>query len=212
MTSKARVLRMDGKEINWDNKQTPTARVMWSKESMWGQRVIGSLRTICHIDRLNNLAISRFDSELIIIQPPYNTTVEASKGTHDFDACFDWYIPGLGWWDMQRFGRGNGVADWYRPTNTRWSNHQHGFTLPPQRGSIRSNDFADSGFKVGYYIDGGYSLYGERRYTSQLDDYYKHAFGLKDMHTPGSDKSWFPPDIGATIFDLHAYVERRRAA
>jgi hypothetical protein len=41
----------------------------------------------------------------------------------------------------------------------------------------------------------------------QIQDYRNHAFGLKDRHDPGSDTSFFPPDIDATIFDYHSYME-----
>jgi hypothetical protein len=29
------------------------------------------------------------------------------------------------------------------------------------------------------------------------------------MHTPGSDRTWFPDNKDATVFDLSKYVERR---
>ena len=45
--------------------------------------------------------------------------------------------------------------------------------------------------------------------SSQLTDYYNHAFGLKDQHTTNSDHSWFAADIEATIFDLDRYIAQQ---
>jgi hypothetical protein len=46
----------------------------------------------------------------------------------------------------------------------------------------------------------------------QLTDYHNHAFGLASQHTPGSDRSWFPKDIGATVFNLNKYIQRQKEA
>ena len=54
-----------------------------------------------------------------------------------------------------------------------------------------------SGRTVGVFVPG------------QLVDYFNHAFGLAGQHEPNSDKSWFPPDIKATIFYLQRYIDRR---
>lgn len=197
----ADVLRMNGQKVNFTRLASidydPTVRVKWSRKTMYGQTVTGSLRTICHIDRLYNLSLKRFDSPLTIIQPPYNSSVSASAGTHDYDAVIDWYIPGVSYWTAQRWSRANGLWGWYRPTNSQWSNHLHGGTIPPQKGTARADDYADNGFRVGVYVPG------------QLADYYNHAFGLSGQHTPGSDRSWFPKNIKDTIFDLDAYIARR---
>jgi hypothetical protein len=177
---------------------------------MYGGTVKGSIRHIAHLDRLNNLSKRRFGREIVVIQSAFSTGVEASKGTHDYDMVADLYIPGVNWWAQQRFFRRNGFACWYRPTTPGlWSNHIHGFTLPHHLGRARNNDFIQRGFKVGVYIDGGVSLFGRKITSSQLHDYFAEAFGLKDRHTPGSDKSWFPDDKEATVFDLGAYVRRR---
>jgi len=87
--------------------------------------------------------------------------------------------------------------------------HYHGFTLPPREGKSISDDFQVHGFRVGIYVDGGWSTRGALVTTSQIADYYNHAFGLSYQHRPGSDKTWFPKDIKATIFDLDAYVAQR---
>lgn len=199
-----------GKEFQW-NKNVPAPNVMcrWHKHSIYGHEVHGSVRHIAHLDRLNNLSKGRFHTEIEVIQPAFNTGVVASVGTHDYDMVADLYIPGVSWWAQQRFFRRNGFACWYRHPPL-FGNHIHGFTLPHHVGRIVADDFANRHFKVGKYIDGGYTTDGKMEYTSQLVDYYFHAFGLKDQHRPGSDKSWFPPNIEATVFDLSAYVARRK--
>jgi hypothetical protein len=196
----SKVLRLNGQPINWLNPvwgTDPTVKVMWSKKTIYGKPVKGSLRTICHFDRLNNLSIKVFDREIEIIQSPFNSDIEASAGTHDFDAVADVYIPGIGWWRQQRFFRANGFGCWYRHPPL-FGNHIHGFTLPPWVGKSRGDDFAQNGFKVGVWVPG------------QLEDYYKEAFGLADQHTPGSDNSWFPDNKRATIFNLRDYIENQR--
>ena len=213
----ARVLTLQGKPIDWTKPPKPTDRVMWSERDWQGDKVIGSLRSIAHLDRLDALAKGRgWKSGIVIIQPPYNTGVLASAGTHDYDACSDLYIPGASWWDQQRFLRANGFACWYRHP-PKFGNHIHGFTLPPREGKSISDDFKVHGFKVGKYVDGGYSTYGRLVTSSQISDYYARAFGLSNMHTPGSDKSWHPAThlkggVASTIFDLDAYIARRRKA
>ena len=204
------VLYPAGRTINWTRPPKPTAMTRWSKLDSSDRIVRGSLRTIAHLNRLNNLALDRFDTELVVIQPPFNTTVPASAGTHDRDCCVDLYIPGVDWWLQQRFFRANGLGCWYRHAPL-FGPHIHGFTLPPREGTLTSDDFKVAGFKVGFFVDGGFSTSGRMTTSSQIADYYNHAFGLADQHEPGSDHSWFPPDIAATIFDLDAYVATRAA-
>lgn len=201
--------RLDGKPINWNKPPKPTDMVAWSKKTTSGHSIRGSFRTICHMNRLNNLAIGKYGRELQVIQPDWNTGVAASAGTHDFDACWDVYIPGVSWWEQQRFLRKNGFACWYRHPPL-FGNHVHGFTLPPREGNSISDDFKVHGFKVGVYVDGGWSTRGRQVASSQIEDYYNHAFGLAGQHEKGSDHSWFPKDIPSTIFDLGAYVGRRK--
>lgn len=194
------ILNLRGKELNWDGKHVslkPTRLVLWSEKDMYGRPVKGSLRTIAQLDLMSHRARKRFGSRVVIIQPPYNTTVKASAGTHDFDACMDWYIPGVNWWTQQRFGRSQGQGCWYRHPPL-FGNHMHGFVLPPREGRTIGDDFAVHGFKVGVYVPG------------QLEDYYNRAFGLANQHTPGSDKSWFPKNIESTIFDLPKYLDKKR--
>lgn len=203
------VLTLAGKPIDWANPPAPTARVMWSQRASSGKAVTGSLRTIAFIDHLFTLAMKKYNSPLIVIQPPYNDTVEASAGTHDYDACFDWYIPNVPWREQERFARANGMANWWRRPPA-FGNHQHGFPLPPREGVSIGDDFSVAGFKVGVYVDGGYSLHGREVASSQLTDYYLHKTGLAGhAHDSGS---WFPPSITKTIFNLNAYIARQRKA
>lgn len=193
--TKHEVVWRSGKPINWLKPPKANRRVKWTKRDMYGREVTGSFYHICHLNRLNNLAVKRFGVEIVIIQPPFNKTVPASAGTHDFDMVDDLFIPGVSWWDQQRFFRANGFWCWYRHAPL-FGNHIHGGSIPPHTGNSLS-DYERGGFKVGVYVPG------------QLQDYYIHAFGLSGQHTPGIDKSWFPKNIEATIFDLDKYVKFR---
>jgi hypothetical protein len=198
----------NGRAIDWTKPPKPTTICSWSKKTTGGRTIIGSFRTLCHMNRLNNLAVSKYGVEIQVIQPDWNTWVKASAGTHDYDATWDLWIPGVNPWEQQKFFRANGLGGWMRkPPLFGW--HYHGFTLPPREGKSISDDFQVHGFRVGIYVDGGWSTRGALVTTSQIADYYNHAFGLSYQHRPGSDKTWFPKDIKATIFDLDAYVAQR---
>lgn len=203
------------KEFDWSKPFKPTQKALWHKKTEGGKPVTGSIRHIAHLDRLNNLARARYGREIVIIQPAYNTTVKASAGTHDYDMCVDLYIPGVSWWEMQRFFRKNGLGCWYRHPPL-FGNHIHGFTLPVHVGKLLNDDFANRGYKVGKYVDGGWSTSGNEFTSAQLWDYcVNRSFGLADQHKKNSDKSWHPIDHGgvaATVFDLGAYVARRKRA
>ena len=200
------VLTRRGRKINWSKPPRPTTLVMWSKRTTSGKKIVGSLRTIAHLDHLNILAVKKYGTHIRVFQGPYNTGVRASKGTHDFDACWDVDIPGVPWSEQERFFRANGAGAWHRKPPS-FINHIHGFTLPPREGRDVSDDFKIAGFKVGKYVDGGWSLFGRRTNSSQIEDYYNHRTGLKG-HLPAG--GWFPKDIRATIFNLNAYIARRR--
>lgn len=187
---------LGGQPIDWRKPPKANRKVLWTKRTMYGGKVTGSFRHICHLNKLNNLSIRKFGVGIVIIQPAFNTTVAASAGTHDEDMVVDLFIPGIAWWDQQRFFRANGLGSWYRHPPL-FGNHVHGFTLPPREGQTISDDFAVHGFSVGVFVPG------------QLVDYYNHAFGLAGAHTPNSDRSWFPADIEATIFDLPKYIRNR---
>lgn len=204
---KSRILRR-WMPINYRKPPKPTAMVRWSKRDDDGNVIEASFRSIAHMDRLNRLVKRRFGVEIRIIQPPYNTGVPQSVGTHDYDAVWDIEIPGVNWYEAQRFLRAHGFACWVRkPPDFSW--HIHGFTLPPREGISISDDFMVAGFKVGKYVDGGYSTYGHLITSSQIDDYYHHALGLAGQHTTNGDKTWFPENIEATIFDLDQYIDNR---
>ena len=190
-----------GEPMRWHHPPAPDKMVGWSKKTVGGDPIKGSFRTICHMDRLNRLIYRKWNVGLQVIQSDWNTSVAASAGTHDFDATWDVYIPGVDWWTSQRFLRRNGFACWYRHPPM-FGYHIHGFTLPQDGWHFHP--------KVGVYVDGGVSSRGARVTSSQIEDYHNHAFGLADQHTPGSDRSWFPRDISKTIFDLDKYIENRR--
>lgn len=201
------VRTLSGRRLDWHNP--PHANAMCSLV-LNDEKYKGSFRTLCHLNRLNNLAIKRFGTGVTVIQSDWHTGVPASAGTHDYDSCWDLKIEGVGWWRQQRFFRANGFACWYRHPPL-FGNHIHGFTLPPHRGSDPNEDFRRIGIKVGKYIDGEVSLEGHVVVSSQIHDFYHHAFGLAGQHEAGSDSSWFPQDIAATAFNLRAYVQRRAA-
>lgn len=195
-----------GDKINWHNPPKPNAMCSMV---FGGTKYRGSLRTLAHIHRLDSLATKKFGTGIRVIQPDWNAGVLASAGTHNFDSVWDIHIAGVGWWEQQKFFRANGFACWYRHP-PQFGNHIHGFTLPPHHGNP-SDDFQAAGIRVGKWIDGGLSILGRTVGSSQIADYYAHAFALAGQHARGSDKSWFPADIPSTIFDLPAYIGRRAA-
>lgn len=199
------ILTLRGKPVDWNDPPKPSDMVIWAHQ---GKQYRASLRTVCHLDRLNELAKRRFGKEIVVLQGPWNTGVAASAGTHDYDSVWDIYIPGVDWWVQQRFFRRHGFACWFRHP-PKFGYHIHGFTLPIPEGHVRSDDWKLSGFEVGIYVDGGYSTRGRLVTSSQIADYYNEAFGLADEHTPASDRSWFPDDKDATIFDLNRFIKHR---
>lgn len=203
------VLTLAGKPINWSKPPKPTTRVKWSGKTTGGKIVEGSFRSICHLDRLNSLALKKFGVGIQVIQSAYNKSVALSKGTHDFDACFDVWIPGVAGLVQQAFFRANGAGAYYRTSAQGFrEEHIHYFCLPPRMGNDVSQDYMRGGFKVGYFVDGGWSTEGHVVGSSQIADYYGHKNALVG-HAP--DPTWFPSDIEATIFDLDAYLARQVA-
>lgn len=201
------VLTLAGKAINWSKPPKPTDRVKWSGRTTSGREITGSFRTIAHLDHLNALAIKKFGRGLRVFQGPYNTGVKASAGTHDFDACLDVWIDGVTGSDQQRFFRTNGAGAYLRTPAQGFTLHIHYFTLPPREGSDVNDDYRSAGFKVGHYVDGGWSTAGRKYTSSQIGDYYSHRNALSGH---AHDPSWFPPNIAATIFDLDAYVRAQK--
>lgn len=202
------VLRLNGKPVDYRHPPEPTDMVLWSVKTTGGKACKGSFRTIAHMDRLNELAVKRFGKPIQVIQSDWNTGVPASAGTHDKDSVWDVWIPGVDPWVQQRFFRANGFACWYRHPPL-FGYHIHGFTLPWPEGKLRSDDWKVHGFQVGLYVDGGWSTRGSEVSSSQIADYYNHAFGLSGQHAANSDRSWYPDDIDATVFDLGKFVANR---
>lgn len=202
------VLTLRGTEIDWARPPAPTARVMWSRRDQYGRQVTGSLRTIAHLDYLDYLSLKKYGVHIIVMQPPYNEGVEASEGTHDLDACIDAWIPGVPGPEQQRFFRANGGGAYHRTPAQGFTEHIHYFTLPP-RTAVPTKGYMLAGFKVGMYVDGGWSQFGRAVASSQIDDYYGHRTALKGH---AHDPSWFPADIPSTIFDLDAYIARKTRA
>lgn len=199
------VLTLAGKAINYAKPPKATTKVMWSRKDMYGRKVTGSFRTIAHLDYTNALAVKKFKQNIVVIQPPFNTTVAASAGTHDYDACLDVYIPGVAWAEQQKFFRANGWgAYWRKPP--KFGHHIHMFSLPPQEGKVRADDWKVAGFKVGLYVDGGWSTRGRVVASAQIDAYYNGRDGLASN---AKDLSWRPANIKSTIFDLKAYVKSK---
>lgn len=155
---------------------------------------------------IDDLAERYPESRLVIIQPCYNTGVDASAGTHDFDGVFDVQITGMTWSKAQSYLRGQGWAAWHRTPAQGFADHIHMATIPPglsgrptaaQVGAA----YAKLGLKVGKYIDGGWTTSRPHKITAtcQVADYFAHAYGLANAHTSGGDRSWFPADIASTI-------------
>lgn len=156
-----------------------------------------SRRTAAHLDYTKEQLKKRFPfAVLVIIQGCYNRGVGASEGTHDYDCCLDIRILNMDWLTAQAFLRSCGWAAWVRWPWQGFDIHIHMISL----------GFAKYGLIVGKYVDGGWSLFGRKVTSSQVEDYYNHAYGLEGMHEPGSDKTWYPKDINATIFDYEEYM------
>lgn len=144
-----------------------------------GQTFRAGRRTAAHLEfTAERLEEHEPDARLVVIQPPFNTGVDASAGTHDFDGVLDVAILGMDWFPAQRFLRECGWAAWFR--------------TPPFSPHIHMISLGCPG-RLGEFVPG------------QILDYFNHAFGLAGQHEPGSDTSWFPDDIEATEFDFAAW-------
>lgn len=138
-----------------------------------------SRRTAGHLQwTIQRLASLHPGTHLHIIQTCYHVGTDASQGTHDKDAVVDIAIYGLTWGETQTFCRVHGWAAWWRQDWQGFSDHVHMVSLGTPEN------------RLGDLV------------PDQINDYYHHAYGLHLLHDPGSDRSWFPADIGATIFDF----------
>ena len=120
-------------------------------------------------------------ARLVIYQTCYHTGVDASAGTHDYDAVFDVWIAGgvLGAdpWRAQRFLRRCGWAAYFRHTGSwaaRAAWHIHMISIPPGLPADPTplqigKAYAALGMKVGKYIDGGYTTTGVRTLHARRD-------------------------------------------
>lgn len=150
-------------------------------------------------------------ARLEIVQTCYHSGVDASAGTHDFDAVFDVWIHGgaLGAdpWRAQRFLRACGWAAWFRCTGQwaskdRWHIHMVSIPsgLPANPTAVQVQAAYDAlGIRVGVYVPG------------QVDDYFAHAYGLAGQHRAGTDRSWFPDNINRTVFRRRQWFRRKAA-
>jgi hypothetical protein len=157
----------------------PNEKIRYADNGVFGQAIYMGRRTAAHLDWTKaRLAAKHPGARLVIIQGAYNTGIDASAGTHDFDACLDVQIIGLDWWANQRFLRECGWAAWYRYPPT-FPNHVHMISL----------GYGDA--PVGIYIPG------------QVVDYHEHKTGLVGH---AYDPTWHPVDINATVFSYPDYI------
>lgn len=135
-------------------------------------------RTLAHLQYTQErLTKVRPGAWIRIIQGCYSDPVRfpLSAGTHNGDGVLDVEI--VGWEDWlaeQGFLRSCGWSDWWRHSGTwadpsDWHHHMVSIGCPGP---------------VGEFVPG------------QVDDYYRHTYGLKNQHNTDLDKSWFPGDDG----------------
>jgi len=103
--------------------------VTYRQPNIFGRLFRCSRRTAAHLDwTIQELAKVNPRARLLIIQGCYNTGVEASEGTHDFDAVLDVAISGMDWPDAQLFLRRRGWGAWWRKPPT-FTPHIHMISL-----------------------------------------------------------------------------------
>jgi hypothetical protein len=134
-----------------------------------GDTFKASRRTHAHLwETQRLLGIFRAGAFIRVIQPPYNSSVPASAGTHDKDGCLDIEIVGWDdWYDESEFLRACGWADWVRNPLQGFGWHHHMIS----RGTPEN--------RLGDLV------------PAQLDDFNRHALGLKGQHNSGSDPQCF---------------------
>jgi hypothetical protein len=170
-------------ELDYLLKGSPTEKVRWHREDdVYGDPVFGGRRTIAHLEWTDSQARARFPSArnvgIQVLQGGFNTDVPASAGTHDYDGCVDFFIPGVGWWDQQWFFRTHGWGCWYRYPPS-FGSHIHGISLGCKG-------------RMGVYVPG------------QIGDYYGHRTGLAGH---AHDPSKYPSSIPRTIFNYSHWIK-----
>lgn len=161
--------------------------IYYSQPNIYGAKFRCTRRTAALLDRTKARLKKKAEKDkknyyLRIIQGCYNTSVDASAGTHDYDACLDVEIVGMSWYDAQRWLRSQGWAAWVRVPPT-FSYHIHMIALPPYKTNFVS--------RVGEWVPG------------QVTDYYAHLSGLVGS---AYDNTWHPDNIKKTIFNYNAYI------
>ena len=153
----------------------PNEKIRYSLNTPGGKAVYCGRRTAAHLDYTRTRLPD--GCELFIIQGAFNTGVDASKGTHDFDAVLDVGIFNMDWWDAQKFLRECHWAAWYRFPPTFDGDHLHIVSLGTTA-------------KVGEYVPG------------QIDDYRHRRNGLASHD---ADNTWHPRQI--TFFDYSSFLK-----
>jgi hypothetical protein len=167
--------------------------IYYSQPNIYGRKFKCTKRTAALLDRTKARLKKKAEKDkknyyIRIIQGCYNTSVAASAGTHDYDACLDVEIVGMSWYDAQRFLRANGWAAWVRTPAQGFSYHIHMIALPPYKLNFVS--------KVGQWVPG------------QVSDYYAHKDGLSSH---GPDNTWHPDNIRRTVFNYTLYMSIQAA-
>ena len=146
----------------------PCEVITYHSTTTGGKQIRIGRRTAAHLDwSQERLSIELPGARIKILQGTYNTTVEASAGTHDFDKCLDVFIADpdgdlYDWAKAQKFLRRHGWAAWHRtPDQGDFGHHIHMVSL----GGVDC--------PVGIFVPG------------QVADYRNHAFGLKDRVVSG---------------------------
>lgn len=127
-------------------------------------------RGFAHLWHLQDeLTKRRPDAWVRMIQPAFNTGVPQSAGTHDEADVWDLEIVGWdNWYAESRFIRDCGFASWVRdPTQGDFGWHHH--SIAPGLPLDRYGDLV----------------------PAQMDDYRRHALGLKGQHDSGDDPQCF---------------------
>lgn len=168
------ILTLDRKPVT--DFSDPLRKVRLDRLDVYGDVIYGGLRTLAHFEQTSARAKAKFGHEIEVLQGCFNTDVEASAGTHDYDVMLDCFIPGVDWWDQQRFIRWQGWFGWYR--------------YPPKFGRhLHMGSLGYGRARVGIYVPG------------QLRDYLAHP--PKDgLAGETLDLTPRPDNLAAVTFDF----------